>query len=116
MGGTSPALKKTMVDLSTNFGAATDSQSNSKQRSGYKAGGGSYAMRYLQNGSQKSNSEKTFAPFVGSSSVNHVVSGRRASEEGDGESESQKGIMRRDEIELSYESNRNRSSVSERWI
>ena len=102
--GTSPALKKTMLDLVTNFGAVSESRANSTQRTG-----GSYAMKDLRYGvqrsGQRSNASKRFVPFVGGTSSNNAVIGRRNSD-GDDDSDSRKGIIRRDEIEISYENSR----------
>ena len=113
VGGTSPALKKTMLDLVTNFGAVSDSQAGTKT-------GGSYAMKDLryhggQKSGQLSNAGKKFVPFVGGSSSNNALIGRRDSDR-DNDNDSQKGIIRRDEIEISYENTRKESYTNNKWI
>ena len=112
--GTSPALKKTMLDLVTNFGAVSESQANSSARTG-----GIYAMKDLGYGAQRSGqgskAGKRFVPFVGGSSSNNAVIGRRDSD-GDDDSDSRKGIIRRDEIEVSYENSRKESYANNKWI
>ena len=77
IGGTSPALKKTMLDLVTNYGAVTDSPANSRVRTG-----GGYALKELKSNKSKalasdaSSGGKRFAPFVGSSHRNNAVAER----------------------------------------
>jgi hypothetical protein len=115
VGGTSPALKKTMLDLVTNFGAVSDGHAVSGGRTG-----GSYAMKDLRyHGRQKtgqvSDASKKFVPFVGGSSSNNAIIGRRGSDRNT-DSDSQKGIIRRDEIEVSYESARKESYTNDKWM
>lgn len=116
VGGTSPALKKTMLDLATNFGVVDNSQAGSYPRTG-----GSYAMKnFSRSGGQKSaqvsNTSNKFVPFVGGGySNNNAIVGRRGSDrESDGDS--QKGIIRRDDVEISYESTKNESFRTDKWI
>ena len=113
--GTSPALKKTMLDLVTNFGAVSDSQAVSGDRTGE-----SYAMKDLryrggQRSGQVSNVSKRFVPFVGGSSSNNAIIGRRDSDR-DTDGDSRKGIIRRDEVEVSYEITRKESCTNDKWI
>ena len=112
LGGTSPALKKTMLDLVTNYGAVSDSQANSRARNG-----GSFPMKDLKHyrghkSSQASNAGKKFVHFAGGGSSSNAII-RRSEAECD--SNSQEGIIRHDEIEISYENARKGSRANEKW-
>ena len=115
VGGTSPALKKTMLDLATNFGAVSGSQAASGGRTA-----GSYAMKDLryrggQKSGQGSNASKKFVPFSGGGSTNNAIISRHDNDHNN-DDDSQKGIIRRDEIEVSYENTRNESYGNDKWM
>ena len=106
LGAASPALKKTMLDLQTNYGAS-ESQSNS--RTGY---GGSFAMKYLNsskrnmNNSHLTDSRDRNIPFSGPGVKGTAsIHGRSRNDErritSDGDS--QEGIIRQDDYEVSYD-------------
>lgn len=92
IGYTSPALKKTMIDLATNYGAVNELQTTFRHRPG-----GSYALkdlRYLKDtggsGWRSLAMGRNTLPLASSSSrADPVV-------EADSDGDSQKGIMRRE--------------------
>ncbi|KAK3621722.1 hypothetical protein LTR56_022614 [Elasticomyces elasticus] len=115
IGYTSPALKKTMRDLVTNYGAADDSQA------GFTRTGGSHEMddlRHLKNNTgsswQRSNVGKRFVPFTGGGFSEANAVAKRGDTGSDGDS--QEGIIRRDEVEISYVSAKPQDRASELWI
>ncbi|KAK0246914.1 hypothetical protein LTS09_017941 [Friedmanniomyces endolithicus] len=98
LGGTSPALKKTMLDLVTNYGGVSDGEADSRA----KAYGRSFPMKDMkshQRSSQASTSK--FVPFVGGASSNIATVKNDPDRE---DRESQEGIISRCEFEISYES------------
>ncbi|KAK0891623.1 hypothetical protein LTS16_025943 [Friedmanniomyces endolithicus] len=98
LGGTSPALKKTMLDLVTNYGGVSDGEADSRA----KAYGRSFPMKDMkshQRSSQASTSK--FVPFVGGASSN-IATVKNVPDRED--RESQEGIISRCEFEISYES------------
>ncbi|KAK0855989.1 hypothetical protein LTS02_010790 [Friedmanniomyces endolithicus] len=67
LGGTSPALKKTMLDLVTNYGGVSDGEADSRA----KAYGRSFPMKDMKSRQQSSQaSTSKFVPFVGGASSN----------------------------------------------
>jgi len=115
IGYTTPALKKTMLDLVTNYGATTNSQAGSRARNG-----GSYAMKDLRyhKGSaaaswQRSSTGKKVVPFASSSFKANAVAERG---DADSDGDSQKGIIRRDEVEISYTNATPEGRVDDQWI
>ncbi|KAK5117849.1 hypothetical protein LTR85_008623 [Meristemomyces frigidus] len=93
-----PALKRTVLDLVTNFGVSDQSTSNSRP-------GESYALRYLSRRSKADRSNHsgrwkvpTFSPFTATATGSAVVTGgkQNALEDDD----SQKGIVRQDEFDV----------------
>ncbi|KAK5693928.1 hypothetical protein LTR97_009545 [Elasticomyces elasticus] len=109
------ALKKTMRDLVTNYGAADDSQA------GFTRTGGSHEMddlRHLKNNTgsswQRSNVGKRFVPFTGGGFSEANAVAKRGDTGSDGDS--QEGIIRRDEVEISYVSAKPQDRPSELWI
>jgi len=109
IGAAAPALKKTMLDLQTHFGATTESQTNSK------GGTNTFPLKYLsasrRNASQQpsshTDSKTGRMPFQGPGRGGSVIVGKsrhhddriRTGSDGD----SQKGIIREDEYEVSYD-------------
>ncbi|KAK4977546.1 hypothetical protein LTR42_001916 [Elasticomyces elasticus] len=115
IGYTSPALKKTMRDLVTNYGAADDSQA------GFTRTGGSHEMddlRHQKNNTgsswQRSNVGKRFVPFTGGGFSEANAVAKRGDTGSDGDS--QEGIIRRDEVEISYVSAKPQDRAGELWI
>lgn len=111
IGYTSPALKKTMIDLATNYGAISESQAVSHRRPSQ-----AYAMkdlRYHKNTGGKSwrssVTGKKALPLVSSSSQAQPV----IEVESDGDS--QKGIIRRDEVEVTFSHPRSKDAPNESW-
>ena len=108
----SPALKKTMVDLATNYGATTPEASKA---------GGSYQLRYLrskQSGKQLSDQNNTTTsknrtiPFSGPAKGSSIVrvssrSRSRPEERIRGDGDSQEGIIRQDDFEVHYDTSVN---------
>ena len=98
LGGTSPALKKTLLDLVTNYGGVSDGEADSRARPYSR----SFPMKdrnsRLQS-SQASNSK--FVPFVGGASSNIATIKSVPGREG---RDSQEGIISRREFEISYDS------------
>ncbi|KAK5135296.1 hypothetical protein LTR08_005399 [Meristemomyces frigidus] len=114
IGYTSPALKRTMFDLVTNYGVVSDSQAGCHAQNG-----GSYAMKEL-----RYYKASVGAPWQGSDagkqSVRVASSSFKAdalAERGDVDSDgdSQKGIIRRDDVEISYTRATPESRANERW-
>lgn len=106
IGYTTPALKKTMLDLVTNYGTVGETQTGSRSRSG----GVGYALKDLRYSKKKdkegnswpgSTASKRIAGFAGTGSENTAVV-ERGDHDSDGDS--QKGIIRRDEVEVIYSS------------
>jgi hypothetical protein len=100
IGYTSPALKKTMIDLATNFGTIYDSQAGSTAHNGDSFAMQSFgSAKNMGNGArQRSYGGKRTAPLPGTSTKTSTLAKREADSDGD----SQKGIMRQDEYEISY--------------
>jgi hypothetical protein len=114
LGAASPALKKTMVDLATNYGATSPEASKA---------GSSYQLKYLRSkrsGNQLSESateSKTRnIPFSGPAKGNSVVRVSSRSRRGEqtitSDGDSQEGIIRQDDFEVHYD---NSTSNSERY-
>lgn len=106
IGAASPVLKKAIRDLVTNFGAQTES----RERTGT---GNSFAMKYLRsrrtgrsnNASQPTDSHgsKRALPFSGPSIPGSaMVSRNRREDKLAGDGDSQEGIIRQDDFEVSY--------------
>ena len=110
IGAASPALKKTMLDLMTNFGAASESQANSRAKYG-----GSFPLKYINSKinskrdvSQPSenDSKPRFVPFIGGETRGTaVVSVTRSNthHKGVSDGDSQEGIIRQDDFQVSYD-------------
>ncbi|KAK5162863.1 uncharacterized protein LTR77_011120 [Saxophila tyrrhenica] len=107
IGAASPVLKKAMSDLVTNFGASTDSQARS-------GNGRSFALKYLKskrtfrsnNDSQPTDSNGSKIrplPFGGPGvSGAAMISRNRPEEKLRSDGDSQEGIIRQDDYEVSY--------------
>ncbi|KAK3114099.1 hypothetical protein LTR53_007917 [Teratosphaeriaceae sp. CCFEE 6253] len=98
LGGTSPALKKTMLDLVTNYGGVSDGEAESRS----KTYGRSIPMKDMKSRQQSSQaSTSKFVPFVGGASSNIATVKSVPDREN---RDSQEGIISRCEFEISYES------------
>lgn len=118
LGAASPALKKTMVDLATNYGATSPEASKA---------GGSYQLKYLRSkrsGNQLSENvneskNRSTIPFSGpakGSSIVRVSSRtRRGEERVTSDGDSQEGIIRQDDFEVHYDNSTNNSERYERY-
>jgi hypothetical protein len=105
IGAASPVLKKAMMDLVTNYGATGDSQNDSRL-------GRSFAMKYIKSKRNRtgqasqptdSNGSKRPLPFSGSGvSGSAMVSRNRHEEKVQSDGDSQEGIIRQDDYEVSY--------------
>ena len=95
-----PALKKTMMDLVTNYGAA-ESQSNT-------ARSGSFPLKYLSrnrhniSGERSGGSKQRSIPFSGPGRGSTMVSRSRNEDTLKGDSDSQEGIIRHQDFEVSF--------------
>ena len=97
-GAASPALKKTMMDLMTNYGAQTESHSNSKP--------GSFPMKYLRSKhrSQPMDSERSRnIPYSGAAKGSALISKSKNDDRTTRDDDSQEGIIRQDDFEVSYD-------------
>ncbi|KAK4904965.1 hypothetical protein LTR49_025672 [Elasticomyces elasticus] len=98
LGGTSPALKKTMLDLVTNYGGVSDGEADSRA----KVHSRSFPMKDMESRQQSSQaSTSKFVPFVGGASSNIATVKSTPDRE---DRDSQEGIISRCEFVLSYES------------
>ena len=90
-----PALKKTILDLVTNFGVSEDSQNRSRIGPGYILS--SLTKKNKQSHPQESSS--SFSPYTGGTRGNTVVKAgaNRATSDDD---DSQQGIIRQDEYDV----------------
>ena len=99
IGAASPALKKTMMDLRTDYGAQTGSNSNSKP--------GTFPLKYLKSGrnrSQPTDSERSRTiPYAGAAKGSALISKSRHEDKMTRDDDSQEGIIRQDDFEVSYD-------------
>lgn len=101
IGVATPALKKTMLDLVTNFGAA-ESQSNTK------SGSGTFPLKYFsrRNNASQQPSEgskaRSHMPFTGPGKGSTMVSRSRHEDTVKGDNDSQEGIIRHQDFEVSF--------------
>jgi hypothetical protein len=114
IGYTSPALKKTMLDLATNFGNTNESHASSARHNGSSLAPKSLGYRK----SSIAGSWKTSGIHLGTlrSAASHtksqtVVEGGRP----ESDSGSQEGIIRRDEVEVSYARATPHVNAEEHW-
>ncbi len=98
LGGTSPALKKTMLDLVTNYGGVSDGEADSRAKA-YARNFPMKDMKSCQQSSQASTSK--FVPFVGGA-LSNIATVKSIPHRED--RDSQEGIVSRCEFEISYES------------
>ena len=101
IGGASPAMRKTLLVFVTNYGTVSDSQNMSRPR--YRA---SYAMTDLTSRKRslgRSDNPAIF-PYAGSGGKHIVSAGKSDQNRGDpvGDGESQEGIVRQDDFEITY--------------
>lgn len=102
LAGATPALKKTMLDLITNYGALTDSHAGSR------AASNNFPLRYITGVSNAQISSQGSAGRA--HKITSLIGGAKASgkshqlhREGDGDS--QEGIVRQEEFEVRYSEN-----------
>ena len=101
IGVATPALKKTMLDLVTNYGA-TDTQAGSK------SGSGTFPLKYFnskRNQSQQpseGSKQRSHLPFTGPGKGSAMVSRSRHDDTVKSDGDSQDGIIRHQDFEVSF--------------